>query len=133
MALVAVFVLVWLLVAFALRSAVDGALGPARRSRPLWRELTMLLALSGGFLAAWVPYQAFVRPYLMAEYDRTFEARRAAAQDCGARYSHARTTRDSATVDTMHPVADVKDPDSFLTCGLLRESGELECGPGSQC
>jgi hypothetical protein len=133
MGLVAVFCVVWLLVAATLNLAAERVLSSELRSRPLWRNLTGLVVLSVSFLTVWVPYRAWVRPYLIAEYDRTFEPRRAAAQDCGARYSRARTRRDSATVDTTHPVADVKNPNSFLTCGLLRESGELECGPGSPC
>lgn len=133
MELVATFLLVWLLIAAALSFAAERVLSPEVRSRRLWRELTGLLILSVSFLAVWVPYRVFLGPYLTAEYDRTFERRLAAAHDCGARYSHARTRRDSLTVDTMHPVTDVTDPDAFLTCGLLREIEELECGPGSQC
>jgi hypothetical protein len=131
--LVATFLLVWLLIAAALNFAAERFLSPELRSRRLWRNLTGLLILSVSFLAVWVPYRVFLGPYLTAEYDRMFEGRRSAAQDCGARYSHARTRRDSVTVDTMHPVSDVTDPHAFLTCRLLRESGELECGPGSQC
>src|SRR5688572_23588397 len=122
MGLVAVFVLVWLLVALPLRLAAERALGPARRSRPLWREGATLLAFSGGFLVAWVLYRAFTAWYLFPRYAKELEGLRVAAQDCGAQYSRARTVRDSAAVDTMHPVADVRDPNSVLTCGTLRKS-----------
>lgn len=133
MELVAVFFLVWILVAAALNLAAERFLSPEVRSRRLWRNLTGLLILSVSFLAVWVPYRVFVEPSLVAEYDRIFEPRRAAAEDCHARYSRARTRRDTATVDTMHPVAAATDPNAYLTCGLLRQSGELECGRGSRC
>ena len=133
MELVAVFLLVWILVAAALNLAADRFLSPELRSRRLWRELTGLLILSVSFLAVWVPYRLFLGPSLEAGYDRMVEARRAAEQECRAWYARARTRRDSVTVDTMHPVADVKDPDAYLTCGLLRKIDPLECGPGSQC
>ena len=125
MELVATFLLVWLLIAAALNFAAERFLSAELRSRRLWRNLTGLLILSVSFLAVWVPYRVFLLPYLTAEYDRMFEGRRAAAEDCRARYSHARTTRDTAAVDTMHPVADVTDANSSLTCGLLRKIGEL--------
>jgi hypothetical protein len=96
--LVATFLLVWLLIAAALNFAAERFLSPELRSRRLWRNLTGLLILSVSFLVVWVPYRVFLGPYLTAEYDRMFEGRRAAAQDCGARYSHARTRRDSVTI-----------------------------------
>lgn len=64
MGLIAVFTLAWFLVALALIEVAHRALGPVRRERRLWRELSTLLAFLLAFLLTWTVYQALARRVL---------------------------------------------------------------------
>ena len=58
---------------------------------------------------------------------------RAMGDVCIAAYAEARTAGDSAAVDALHPVTDVADPNSVLSCGTMRSNRLLGCRPGSRC
>jgi hypothetical protein len=104
-----------------------------RRER--WRRprLAMGLVVVAATLAVFASSGAFWYFYPYGPPGAETPGWRAMGDVCSAAYADARTARDTAAVDSVRPVRNVGDPNSFYTCGDVRKYGLLGCRPDTRC